>query len=78
MNLFDQQTDKPNPKKQIVDCFNRDFPVGTKVILRRDSGEIFTEVTGEAYLHGRTPVAHFRHVSGCYAIEGRVRLFRSQ
>ncbi|TXH55783.1 MAG: hypothetical protein E6Q97_08040 [Desulfurellales bacterium] len=74
--MFEPETDGANPKKQIVDCFNRDFPVGTKVILRRDSGEIFTEVTGEAYLHGRTPVAHFRHVSGCYAIEGRVEKYK--
>lgn len=76
MNLFDDQNEAArHPKQAIVDDFNRRFPPGTMVMLRRDSGRILTRVTRPAYLHGNTPVAFFKDVSGCYAIEGRVEAY---
>lgn len=59
----------------IVERFNRDFPVGTPVILRKDSGEIETTVGSPAYmLSGHSPVAMFDGVRGAYSIEdNRVR-----
>jgi hypothetical protein len=58
----------------LVDVFNRTFPVGTKVYLRKDSGEVPTEVNAPAQLMpGPIAVAWFDGVAGCYAIEGRVR-----
>lgn len=42
MDLFNQVTEKPNPKQAVVDQFNRDFPPGTMVMLRKDSGRILT------------------------------------
>ncbi len=60
--------------KQIVDEFNGRFPVGTKVILRKDSGEIETAVKAPAeILGGHSAVGWFEGVSGCYVIDGRVR-----
>ncbi len=68
---------KPNPKKlqEAVDEFNSNYPVGTPVILRKDSGEVLTKVKHPAYvLSGHSAVAHFEGVSGCYSIEdNRVR-----
>lgn len=61
--------------QKIVDKFNAQFPVGTKVILRKDSGEVETEVRSPAeVLGGHSAVAWFTGVSGCYSIEdNRVR-----
>jgi len=63
----------------ICDEFNRQFPVGTRVILRKDSGEVETTVRAAAYLlSGHSPVAWFTGVSGAYSIENnRVRLLPS-
>ncbi len=60
---------------QVVDRFNHRFPVGTEVILRKDSGPIRTKVRGEAQMLSGVPVAFFVGVSGAYAIDGRVRSF---
>ena len=60
--------------QKIVDKFNAEFPVGTKVILRKDSGEVETEVRAPAQiLGGHSAVGWFAGVSGCYDIENRVR-----
>lgn len=61
--------------QKIVDRFNAEFPVGTPVILRKDTGEVETEVRAPAeVLGGHSAVGWFRDVSGCYSIEdGRVR-----
>lgn len=67
---------KPSMKElqEIVNNFNRSFPVGALVILRKDSGEVETKVTHEAYIMGKhSAVAFFEGVSGCYSVEGRVR-----
>jgi hypothetical protein len=39
---------KPNMThlQKIVDEFNQKYPVGTAVILRKDSGELITKVRG--------------------------------
>ena len=61
--------------QKIVDGFNERFPVGTRVILRRDIGEVETVVEMPArILSYHSAVAWFEGVSGCYDIEGRVRL----
>jgi len=58
----------------IMEGFNSEFPVGSKVILRKDSGEIETSVRAPAeVLSGHSAVGWFAGVSGCYSIEGRVR-----
>ena len=61
--------------QKLVDQFNADFPVGAKVILRKDSGEVQTEVRYPAkVLQGHSAVGWFVGVSGCYSIEdNRVR-----
>lgn len=61
--------------QKIVDRFNAQFPVGSKVILRKDSGEVETEVGAPAeVLQGHSAVGWFVGVSGCYSIEdNRVR-----
>jgi hypothetical protein len=67
---------KPNQDQlqKIVNDFNAKYPVGTKVILRKDSGEVETEVTAPArILSGHSAVAWFEGVSGAYSINGRVR-----
>jgi hypothetical protein len=56
---------------QIVDRFNRDFPVGTPVILKKDNGIVETVVESPAeVLGGHSAVGWFRGVRGCYSIEG--------
>lgn len=58
-----------------VDEFNRLYPVGTPVILRKDSGEVSTVVREPAYVFCGSAVAMFKGVSGAYSIEDdRVRL----
>lgn len=71
---------RPTQKQleQMVKKFNRDFPVGTKVILRKGSlselEDIETTVTAPATILGlHSAVAWFEGVSGCYDINGRVR-----
>jgi hypothetical protein len=62
--------------EKLVNDFNASFPVGTRVVLRKDSGEVVTTVGSPAYmLGGHSPVAMFDGVSGAYSIEdNRVRL----
>ena len=56
--------------QQIVDAFNRDYPVGTDVMLRKDSGFVLTVVEAPAViLGGHSAVGWFRGVRGCYSIE---------
>jgi hypothetical protein len=59
--------------QRLVDDFNRRFPVGTPVVLRKDSGPVETTVRAAAQiLGGHSAVAWFEGVSGCYDVEGRV------
>jgi hypothetical protein len=59
--------------QKAVDQFNASFPVGTRVILRTDSGPVETTVRYPAeVLQGHSAVAWFTGVSGCYDIQGRV------
>ncbi len=77
MNLFDAENEESrHPQATRRRPIQPDFPPGTMVMLRKDSGRILTRVTREAYLHNNTPVAFFRDVSGCYAIEGRVEKYK--
>lgn len=63
-----------NQLQKIVNDFNAKYPVGTKVILRKDSGEVETQVTAPArILSGHSAVAWFEGVSGAYSVNGRVR-----
>lgn len=56
---------------KIVEEFNRDFPVGTNVILKKDTGVVETVVESPAeILGGHSAVGWFRGVRGCYSIEG--------
>jgi hypothetical protein len=56
--------------QRIVDDFNRRFPIGSEVLLRKDSEEVRTRVRFEGYvLQGHSAVAFFEGVSGCYSIE---------
>lgn len=66
---------KPNQRKlqQLVDDFNRLYPVGTEVILWKDTGIGRTVVEQPAeILGGHSAVAWFTGVRGAYAIDGRV------
>ena len=65
---------KPNVKKlqAACDAFNKKYPVGTKVLLKKDFvEELFpTIVRHEAYvLSGHSAVAFFTGVSGSYLID---------
>ena len=56
--------------QRIVDKFNERFPVGTKLVLRKDSGEVETEVRAPAeVMGGHSAVGWFEGVSGAYSIE---------
>ena len=68
------QPKRPSRKvlDQIVAEFNRSFPIGTAVLLRRAFGQdhLRTEVTAAAVVMcGHSAVAWFRGVSGCFSIE---------
>ncbi len=60
--------------QKIVDGFNETFPVGTEVLLRKDTEVVRTVVEAPAeILGGHSAVGWFRGVRGCYSIEnGRV------
>lgn len=67
---------KPTFKQleRMVEKFNREFPVGSKVFLRKDAEEVETTVERPAMIMGfHSAVAWFEGVSGCYSIDGRVR-----
>ena len=59
---------------EMVEKFNRNYPVGTTCVLHMDSGhKVRTRVTHKAIVMGfSTAVAWFEGISGCYAID-RVR-----
>lgn len=59
-----------------VAAFNNRFPVGTPVILEKDSGPVETSVVAPAeIMGGHSAVAWFSGVRGCYSVsEGRVRI----
>ena len=61
---------RPNDGQKRCDAWNKDFPVGTEVIVRKDSGETHRgKTTSEAYmLSGHTPVIHVSGISGCYLL----------
>ena len=66
---------RPNQRKlqQLVDDFNRLYPVGAEVILRKDTERIRTTVEHPAEIFGgHSAVAWFAGVRGAYAIDGRV------
>ncbi len=66
--------EKASKLQKIANDFNHKYPIGTFVILGKDSGEVTTSVQSAAFvLGGHSVVAFFHGVSGCYAIEGRVR-----
>lgn len=59
--------------QKIVDSFNAKFPVGSPVVLRKDSGIVETTVRAPAeILGGHSAVGWFDGIVGCYAIDGRV------
>ena len=63
---------RPTEKElqKLVDGFNASYPVGTPCILRKDGGEVETEVREPAYvMGGHSAVAFFKGVGGCYSIE---------
>ncbi len=65
---------KNNLKKlqKLCDDFNRIYPVGTAVRLKKDFVDepVDTKVTHEAYvLSGHSAVAFFEGISGCYHID---------
>ncbi len=56
--------------QRIVNRFNENYPVGSKVVLRKDTAVIETEVRAPAeILSGHSAVAWFKGVSGAYSIE---------
>ena len=54
-----------------VDLFNGACPVGGKVTVRLDSGEVRETVTRSAayILSGHTPVVFLEGVRGCYLLD---------
>jgi hypothetical protein len=56
--------------EQEVKGFNERFPVGTRVHVRKDLGELLTTRTrSEAWaLSGHTPVVMLEGISGCYLL----------
>lgn len=72
MSIRSQRRRKPSPEQlqQVVDDFNKNYPVGTEVILERDSGPILTKVRYAAWiLSGHSAVAMFEGVSGAHSID---------
>lgn len=56
--------------QKLVNKFNRRYPVGTPVVLCKDSGEVNTKVRAPAeVMQGHSAVAWFEGVSGAYSIE---------
>lgn len=56
--------------ERIVERFNRDYPVGSECVLRKDSGAVTTRVAAPAFvLSGHSAVAFFEGVRGAYSIE---------
>lgn len=54
----------------IVNKFNLLYPVGTPVLLRKDTATVETVVRAPAeVLSGHSAVGWFEGVSGCYSIE---------
>lgn len=60
-------------QKRLIDRW-KDVPIGTEVIVRKDSGdEVRTRTQSEAQLlGGHTAVIWLEGISGCYSLE-RVR-----
>lgn len=57
--------------QDICDKFNKENPVGARVTLKLDSGELFlTETRSEAQvLSGHTPVIWLKNLAGCYLLD---------
>lgn len=56
--------------QHLVDDFNRDYPVGTPVMLRKDSGEVETRVTAPAQIWCETAAIAYFAGHGMYSIDG--------
>lgn len=54
-----------------VDRWNRAHPVGTRVTVRKDSGEVVETVTRTeaSVLSGHTAVIWLEGISGCYLLD---------
>jgi len=63
---------RPNIVKmqKMVDDWNRFYPAGTRIIVRKDSGEkVETVTTSQAeLLGGHTPVIWCKGIRGAYAL----------
>ena len=59
-----------NKKLKQVEGWNKNYPVGTEVIVRRDNGTDFLTSTRSPaeLLQGQTPVIWVKGISGCYAL----------
>ncbi len=59
------------------DVFNTQNPIGSKVLVRRDSGgNLITYTRSEAYvLSGHTPVVFVEGISGCYDLSRVEKIF---
>jgi hypothetical protein len=64
---------KPKEQQRKVDDWNKRWPVGQAVTVRRDNGEgLLTKTTSEAQmLSGHSAVIWLEGISGCYLL-GRV------
>lgn len=74
MAIKTKQRDRP--LQQLVDDFNRRFPVGTPVYLRMDFSEVLTTVRAPAQVMAgmNTAIGWFKGIAGSYSIEqDRVR-----
>ncbi len=57
--------------QKMVDDFNKRFPVGTPIMLKKDFVDepVLTKVTHPAYImSGHSAVAFFEGISGCYDV----------
>jgi hypothetical protein len=54
-----------------VDSFNAACPIGTRVNVRMDNGDIKTTTVSNpaSVLGGHTPVAWLAGISGCFALD---------
>ena len=56
--------------KAQVDRWNREFPIGTEVVVKRDSGDwTQTKTRSQAEARGRIAVIFLEGIGGYYALE---------
>lgn len=65
--------------KAQIDFFNKSCPVGTKVNLKLDSGEVksVTVSSKATVLGGHSAVGWFAEISGCYSLD-RVKIKKTK